>query len=68
MTVAPSSCAGIVANAPLKAPTAVRAALAMTMAFGSDILSSIKCCATQRPNFCPWQALLHRSSRLHENR
>ena len=33
MATAPSSCAGSVAKAPLKEPTGVRAALAMTMSF-----------------------------------
>ena len=37
MTMAPSSCAGVVAKAPLKEPTGVRAALAITIAFEADI-------------------------------
>jgi hypothetical protein len=31
MTAAPSACAGVAANEPLKAPTAVRAAAAITI-------------------------------------
>ena len=37
MAVAPSSCAGMLAKAPLKEPTGVRAALTMTIAFEADI-------------------------------
>jgi hypothetical protein len=36
MTIAPSSCAGVLAKAPLNEPTGVRAALAMTI--DSDML------------------------------
>src|SRR5450756_234225 len=37
MATAPSSCAGVVANAPLKLPTAVRAALTMTTSSDMDV-------------------------------
>src|SRR6476620_4421242 len=40
MTTAPSSCAGVAAKAPLKEPTAVRAALATTMELAEDIFFS----------------------------
>ena len=38
MATAPSSCAASVAKAPLKEPTGVRAALAMTMSFTGNLL------------------------------
>ena len=37
MAMAPRSCAGVVANAPLKLPTGVRAALTMTTSSDMDI-------------------------------
>ena len=37
MAIAPRSCAGVVANAPLKLPTGVRAALTMTTSSDMDI-------------------------------
>src|SRR5438445_2092853 len=54
MTTAPSSCAGVAANAPLKEPTAVRAALAMTME--SDIFFSRLqgCCSVVEDFSCPF--------------
>ena len=39
MATAPSSCAGVLAKAPLKEPTAVRAALTTTMSVSHDYLS-----------------------------
>src|SRR5690606_13866468 len=58
---APSSWAGTLANAPLNVPTAVRAALAMTIVFGpveAVILSSLKNhCQRERLKNALWQVL-----------
>src|SRR4030095_15880910 len=43
IATAPRSCAGVLANAPLKEPTAVRAALAMTMSPRAILFSQVVC-------------------------
>src|SRR3954452_16859837 len=48
MATAPRSWAGVVANAPLKLPTGVRAALTMTTSSDMDILLKLKCGARRR--------------------
>src|ERR1700694_5617579 len=68
MATAPRSWAGMVAKAPLKLPTGVRAALTMTTSSDMDISWGLRVLDGGRPNGGPVSHLILLTSLRHVNR